>query len=63
VCDGCRLAGAGSDDVKVADLDGDGDGGVIAVASTGGSGCCTKTGVWDFQPQPGTPTVRPTWTS
>jgi hypothetical protein len=54
VCDGCRLAGAGSDDVKVADLDGDGETEVVVVASTGGSGCCTRAGVWDFQPQAGT---------
>jgi hypothetical protein len=54
VCDGCGLLGAGSDDVKIADLDGDGENEVVVVAWTGGSGCCTKAGAWDFQPQAGT---------
>jgi hypothetical protein len=47
-------ATARADDVKIADLDADGESEVIVVASAGGSGCCTKAGVWDFRPQPGT---------
>src|SRR4051812_31624096 len=42
VCDSCVLAGAGADDVKINDLDGDGEPEVVVVASTGGSGCCVE---------------------
>ena len=48
VCDGCSLLGAGSDDVKINDLNGDGEPEVVVVGWSGGSGCCTLVGIWDF---------------
>jgi hypothetical protein len=53
VCDGCVLVGSGADDIKINDLDGDGEPEVIGIASTGGSGCCINAGVWDFVPATG----------
>jgi hypothetical protein len=53
VCDGCVLVGSGADDIRINDLDGDGEVEVIAIASTGGSGCCINAGVWDFVPAAG----------
>jgi hypothetical protein len=49
VCDGCLLFGAGADDVKLHDLNGDAEPEVIVVGSSGGSECCTLAGIWDFQ--------------
>ena len=48
LCDGCTLLGAGSDDVKINDLNGDGEPEVVVVGWSGGSGCCTTVGIWDF---------------
>ncbi len=53
VCDGCVLVGSGADDIRINDLDGDGEPEVIGIASTGGSGCCILAGVWDFVPATG----------
>jgi hypothetical protein len=53
VCDGCVLVGSGADDIRINDLDGDGEPEVIGIASTGGSGCCINAGVWDFVPAAG----------
>src|SRR3954467_214768 len=49
VCDGRLLFGAGADDVKLHDLNGDAEPEVIVVGSSGGSGGCTPAGIWDFQ--------------
>src|SRR4051812_1696292 len=49
VCDGCLLFGAGADDVKLHDLNGDAEPEVIVVGSSGGSERGTPAGVWDFQ--------------
>jgi hypothetical protein len=48
LCDGCALFGAGSDDIKLNDLNGDGEPEVVVVGSSGGHGCCTLVGIWDF---------------
>src|SRR4051794_28760947 len=48
VCDGCLLFGAGADDVKLHDLNGDAEPEVIVVGSSGGSGGCTLAGGWGF---------------
>jgi hypothetical protein len=44
VCDGCVLQGA--DDVRLVDFDGDGEREVLVVATTGGEGCCTVSGIY-----------------
>ena len=44
VCDGCVLQGA--DDVRIVDFDGDGEREVLVVATTGGEGCCTVSGIY-----------------
>jgi hypothetical protein len=49
VCDGCVLLGSGADDVRINDLNGDGEPEVVVFGWTGGSGCCTLVGIWDFQ--------------
>src|SRR3954453_21905425 len=49
VCDGCLLFGAGADDVKLHDLNGDAEPGGVVVGSSGGSECCPLAGIWDFQ--------------
>jgi hypothetical protein len=54
VCDGCVLVGSGADDVRINDLDGDGEPEVVAIAATGGSGCCILVGIWDFVASSGT---------
>lgn len=48
ICDGCVLLGSGSDDVRINDLNGDGEPEVVVIGYTGGSGCCTTVGIWDF---------------
>jgi hypothetical protein len=48
VCDGCVLLGSGSDDVRINDLNGDGEPEVVVIGYSGGSGCCTTVGIWDF---------------
>jgi hypothetical protein len=48
---GCKLAGEG--DVQVTDLDGDGEPEVVVTGFTGGQGCCTIMGVYDFRPATG----------
>jgi hypothetical protein len=49
VCDGCVLLGSGADDVRINDLNGDGEPEVVVFGWGGGSGCCTLVGIWDFQ--------------
>ncbi len=46
VCDGCVLQGA--DDVRIVDFDGDGEREVLVVATTGGEGCCTLSGIYSY---------------
>ncbi len=48
LCDGCVLPGGGSDDVQIADLDGDGEDEVIVTAFTGGENCCVEMGIYDY---------------
>jgi hypothetical protein len=48
ICDGCVLLGSGSDDVRINDLNGDGEPEVVVIGWSGGSGCCTLVGIWDF---------------
>src|SRR4051794_6627825 len=56
VCDGCLLFGAGADDVKLHDLNGDAEPEVIVVGSSGGAGGCTPARVWGLPG--GTPRYR-----
>jgi hypothetical protein len=46
VCEGCRLTPDGGDDLRTADLDGDGEAEVIVTSYTGGQHCCTIMGVY-----------------
>jgi hypothetical protein len=46
VCEGCQLTPDGGDDLRVADLDGDGEAEVIVTSYTGGQHCCTIMGVY-----------------
>jgi hypothetical protein len=46
VCEGCRLTPDGGDDLRVADLDGDGEAEVIVTSFTGGQHCCTIMGAY-----------------
>ncbi len=46
VCEGCRLTPDRGDDLRVADLDGDGEAEVVVTSYTGGQHCCTIMGVY-----------------
>jgi len=46
VCEGCRLTPDSGDDLRAADLDGDGEAEVIVTSYTGGQHCCTIMGVY-----------------
>src|SRR3954464_5078544 len=50
VCDGCVLVGSGADDIRINDLDGDGEVEATDRASTGGAGGCINPGGGDFGP-------------
>jgi hypothetical protein len=54
VCDGCQLDPAGGGDLRVADLDGDGEAEVIVTSYTGGQHCCTLMGVYGLIESSGT---------
>jgi hypothetical protein len=51
VCDGCVVQNA--DDVRLANLDADGEPEVLVVANTGAAYCCTLAGLYDFAPATG----------
>jgi hypothetical protein len=46
VCEGCRLTPDSGDDLRLADLDGDGEAEVVVTSYTGGQHCCTIMGVY-----------------
>lgn len=46
VCEGCQLTPDSGDDLRVADLDADGEAEVIVTSYTGGQHCCTIMGVY-----------------
>jgi hypothetical protein len=46
VCEGCQLTPDSGDDLRAADLDGDGEAEVIVTSYTGGQHCCTIMGVY-----------------
>jgi hypothetical protein len=46
VCEGCQLTPDSGDDLRVADLDGDGEAEVIVTSYTGGQHCCTIMGAY-----------------
>ena len=54
VCDGCQLNPTSGDDLRVADLDGDGEAEVIVTSYTGGQHCCTLIGVYGLIESSGT---------
>src|SRR4051812_14282468 len=61
VCHGCVLQGA--DDIRVKDLDGDGDPEVIVTAFTGGMHCCSLMGIYGYQAATGYDELVQDWRS
>jgi hypothetical protein len=53
VCDHCTLLGNGADDIKISDLEGDGEPEVVVVGYTGGIHCCTRIGIYSYNADKG----------